>query len=159
MVDRAYFTLTMIWSAVIAFGHFVAFFVLTAALVLQLGLISQSISVDTARRIQRADRAYGLAAMLLLVFGFLRVIYFEKGTDYYFSNTFFLLKLGLFVVVGLLSIYPTMTYLRWNPELNQEIAPDMPIPVVQKIRNIIHTELVGILGILLFASLMAKGFG
>ena len=149
----------MLASALIAFAHFFAFFVMTAAIVLQLGLVSESISVDTARRIQRADKAYGIAAMAVLVFGFLRVIYFEKGTDYYFDNTFFLIKIGLFIGVGLLSIYPTMTYQRWNPELNQEIAPDMPIPVVQKIRKIIHTELVGILGILLCASLMAKGFG
>jgi len=149
----------MLASALIAFAHFFAFFVMTAAIVLQLGLVSESISVDTARRIQRADKAYGIAAMAVLVFGFLRVIYFEKGTDYYFDNTFFLIKIGLFIGVGLLSIYPTMTYQRWNPELNQEIAPDMPIPVVQKIRKIIHTELVGVLGILLCASLMAKGFG
>ena len=149
----------MLWSALIAFGHFLAFFSLIAALVLQLTLISESISVATARRIQRADRAYGLAAMLLLIFGFLRVIYFEKGADYYFNNTFFLLKLGLFVGVGLLSLYPTIYYMRWNPELKQEIAPEMSMHAVQKIRKIIHTELVGIMGILLFASLMAKGFG
>ncbi len=149
----------MLWSALIAFGHFFAFFALTATLVLQLGLVSESISVDTARRIQRADRAYGLAAILLLVFGFLRVIYFEKGTDYYFDNTFFLIKIGLFIGVGLLSIYPTMTYLRWNAELKQEIAPDLSIQAVHNIRKIIHTELVGILGVLLCASLMAKGFG
>ena len=71
----------MLVSALIAFVHFFAFFAMTAAIVLQLGLISESISVDTARRIQRADRAYGIAAMAVLVFGFLRVIYFEKGTD------------------------------------------------------------------------------
>ena len=149
----------MLWSALIAFGHFLAFFSLTAALVLQLSLILESISVAAARRIQRADRAYGLAAILLLIFGFLRVVYFEKGADYYFNNTFFLLKLGLFVGVGLLSIYPTIYYMRWNPELKQDIAPEMSMHAVQKIRNIIHTELVGIMGILLFASLMAKGFG
>jgi putative membrane protein len=149
----------MLWSALIAFGHFLAFFALTAALVLQLTLVSESISVDTARRIQRADRVYGLSAMLLLVFGFLRVVYFEKGADYYFDNSFFLLKIGLFVGVGLLSIYPTVFYLRWNPELKQEIAPEISTQSVQKIRKIIHTELVGIMGILLCASLMAKGFG
>jgi len=149
----------MIGSALIAFAHFFAFFAMTTGLVLQLGLISESISVETARRIQRADRAYGIAAMAVLIFGFLRVIYFEKGSDYYFDNIFFLIKIGLFIGVGLLSIYPTMNYLRWNPELKQEIAPEITVPEVQKIRKIIHTELVGILGILLCASLVAKGLG
>jgi putative membrane protein len=66
----------MLWSALIAFGHFLAFFALTAALVLQLTLVSESIGGYTARRIKRADRAYGLSPMLLRVFGFLSVVYF-----------------------------------------------------------------------------------
>ena len=75
----------MIIAALVAFAHFFAFFALTAALILQLTLIAESISVDTAKRIQRADQAYGIAALLLLIFGLLRVFYFEKGADYYFS--------------------------------------------------------------------------
>ncbi len=149
----------MVTAALIAFVHFLAFFTLTAALMLQLTLISESISVDTARRIQRADRFYGMSAILILVIGFLRVVYFEKGADYYFNNTFFLLKMGLFIIVGLLSIYPTIFYTRWNSELKLDIAPELSIQVVQKLRKIIHTELVVIIGILLCASLMAKGFG
>lgn len=149
----------MVTAALVAFAHFFAFFALIAALVMQLGLISDSISVATARRIQRADRAYGIASVLLLIFGFLRVIYFEKGTDYYLSNTYFLIKIGLFIGVGLLSIYPTVSYIRWNPELNQGIEPEVSGQEVQKLRKIIHTELVGIMGILLCASLMAKGLG
>lgn len=149
----------MIIAALVAFAHFIVFFALTAALVMQLGLISESISVATARRIQRANRAYGISSVLLLVFGFLRVIYFEKGADYYFSNTFFMIKIALFIGVGLLSIYPTISFLRWNPELNQDIAPDVSTQEVLKLRKIIHTELVAIMGILLCASLMAKGFG
>ena len=149
----------MLLAAFVAFVHFLAFFVLTTTLVLQLGLLSDSISVVTARRIQRADRASGIAAMLVLVFGFLRVVYFEKGADYYFDNTFFLIKLSLFVAVGLASIYPTVYYRRWSPELKQEIVPEISASMLTRIRKIIHYELVGILGILLCASLMAKGFG
>ena len=149
----------MLLAALVGFAHFFAFFALTAALVLQLGLLSDSMTVAAARRIQRADKAYGLAAMLLLVFGFLRVVYFEKGTEYYFSNTFFLLKLGLFIAVGLLSIYPTLLFQRWSPGLAQDVAPQVSVQVLRRIRKIIHYELIGIMGILLCASLMAKGFG
>lgn len=149
----------MVTAALIAFAHFLAFFALTAALVMQLGLISDSINVATARRIQRADRAYGISSVLLLIFGFLRVVYFEKGTEYYFGNTFFLIKMALFIGVGLLSIYPMVSYMRWNPELKQGIEPEISGRQAQKLRKFIHTELVGIMGILLCASLMAKGFG
>ena len=149
----------MIIAALVSFGHFFAFFALTAALMLQLTLISESISVDIAKRIQRADRVYGIAAILLLIFGLLRVFYFDKGVDYYFSNAFFLIKIGVFVLVGLMSLYPTVIYLRWNAELKQNIAPDLSTRQVHLLRRIIHTELVGILAVLLCAALMARGLG
>ena len=149
----------MLVPALIAFGHFVAFFALAAALVLELALISESLSVETAKRIQRADRVIGMAAILVLVFGFLRVIYFEKGSDYYFSNTFFQIKLGLFFVAALISLVPTLQFVRWNRELEQGIAPDLTSASVKRLKRIIHWELVLIGGIMLCASLMAKGFG
>jgi putative membrane protein len=149
----------MLVPALIAFGHFVAFFALIAALVLELALISESLSVETAQRIQRADRVLGLSAMLVLVFGFLRVIYFEKGSEYYFANTFFQIKLGLFFVAGLISLVPTMQFGRWNHELKQGIAPDLTSAAVKRLKRIIHWELVLIGGIMLCASLMAKGLG
>ena len=149
----------MIVAALIAFGHFLAFFALAAALVLELALITESLSVETARRIQRADRVVGIAATLLLVFGFLRVFYFEKGSDYYFTNTFFQIKLGLFIVAALISLYPTIQFVRWNSELNQGTAPDMTTAAVKRLKSTIHWELVLIGGMLLCASLMAKGYG
>ena len=149
----------MIVAALVAFGHFLAFFALAAALVLELALITESLSVETAKRIQRADRVVGIAATLLLLFGFLRVFYFEKGSDYYFANTFFQIKLGLFIVAALISLYPTIQFVRWKSELNQGIAPDLSTAAVRRLKSIIHWELVLIGGILLCASLMTKGFG
>ena len=149
----------MLVPALIAFGHFVAFFALAAALVLELALINESLSVETAKRIQRADRIIGLAAALLLVFGFLRVFYFEKGSEYYFDNIFFQIKLGLFFVAALISLIPTMQFVRWNHQLKQGIAPAMTSASVKRLKRIIHWELVLIGGIMLCASLMAKGFG
>jgi len=149
----------MLVSVFISFGHFFAFFALTAALVLQLVLISDSLRVETALRIQRADRAYGIAAALVLLFGFLRVFLFDKGADYYFSNTYFLIKLGLLVAVGLLSIYPTVTYLRWNQVLNRGEALELTAQSVLRLRRLIHYQLSAIIGVLLCASLVARGYG
>lgn len=146
-------------AAFIAFGHFVAFFGLTAGLVLQIALVKPSPDIETAKRIQRADRAYGLMAGLVLVFGLLRVFYFEKGSDYYFNNTFFWIKIAIFVIVGLMTIYPTMTYLRWNREIAQGIEPTFSESDSIKLRRLLHYQLVGILGVLFCASMMAKGFG
>jgi len=149
----------MLIAALIAFGHFVSFFALAAALVLELTLIVESPSIEIAKRIQRADRIIGLSAISVLVFGFLRVIYFEKGSEYYFANTFFQIKLGLFIVAALISLVPTLQFLRWNRELNQGIAPVLTGATVKRLKRIIHWELVLMGGIMLCASLMAKGFG
>ena len=149
----------MLLAALVAFGHYLAFFSLTAALVLQLALIGESISIATARRIQRADLALGLSAILLLVFGFLRVFYFEKGSDYYFANLFFQLKLALYFAAFLISLYPSAVFRRWNGELKQDIGPELDAGSVARLKKIIHWELVLVGGMLVCASLMAKGFG
>ena len=149
----------MISSGLIAFGHFMAFFVLTAALVMQIALLRPSPDLETAKRIRRADRAYGLMAILILLFGFLRVFYFEKGSDFYFNNTFFWIKIALFIGIGLMSIRPTISYLRWGKEIEQGIAPTFSEPDSIKLRKLLHYQLMGIAGVIFCASMMAKGFG
>lgn len=149
----------MIISALVAFGHFFAFFAFTAGLVMQIALVKPSPDIETAKRIRRADRAYGLMAMLLLVFGLLRVFHFDRGSDYYFSNTFFIIKIVLFVGVGLMSIRPTMMYLGWGKEIEQGIAPTFSEADSAKIRKLLHYQLMAIAGIIFCASMMAKGIG
>ena len=46
-------------------------------------------------------------------------VYFEKGASYYFHSVPFVAKLSLFVMVGLLSIYPTMEFLSWRASVKQ----------------------------------------
>ena len=149
----------MISAALVAFAHYFAFFALTAALVLQIALLTDSPTIEIAKRIQRADRAYGLMAILVLVMGLLRVFYFEKGADYYFGNTYFIIKLGLFVLVGLISAYPTITYLGWNKAIKIGEAPTLSIDSALKLRRALHYQLIGIMGILFCASMMAHGIG
>ena len=149
----------MFAAGLIAFGHFLAFFALTAALVLQIALLKPSPDLATAKRIQRADQAYGFMAGLIIVFGLLRVFYFEKGSDYYFDNTFFWIKIALFIGVGLMSILPTITYRRWSNEIKQDIAPTFSESDSEKIRKLLHYQLMAIAAVIFCASMMAKGFG
>ncbi|MFT5504865.1 MAG: putative membrane protein [Gammaproteobacteria bacterium] len=146
-------------AALFAFAHFLALFALTTALVTQLVLLSGTMTVETARRIQRADRVYGLSAGLLLLFGLGRVIWFEKGTDYYFHNLFFLTKIVLFVIAGLLSTYPTRTYLGWRRMLAENVLPDLSDNKMQSLKKSMHWQLIIIMAVIFCASMMAKGFG
>jgi putative membrane protein len=149
----------MLAAALVAYGHYLAFFALTAALVLELSLLTESMSVEVARRVRRADRVAGLFAGLLLLFGTLRVIYFEKGVEYYADNLFFQIKIGLFLLAALISIYPTLSFARWKRDLDQGLAPVLGAAQLKLLRRALHWELVLIAGILLCASLMARGFG
>lgn len=132
---------------------------LVAALAIELVLIRGELTPSRARQILRADALFGIAAGVVLVVGLARVFYFEKGAAYYFHNAAFVDKLALFVLVGLLSIYPTLQFLRWRPALRGGQAPTLAEDRRRGIRSIIHLELAGVVVLLLCAALMAKGVG
>jgi putative membrane protein len=105
------------------------------------------------------DAAYGMSAMLLIVVGFLRVFYTEKGATYYFGSAPFILKISLFVIVGLLSIRPTREFLSWRALLAQQQLPAFSDDKRRIIRRTIHIELTLLVIIMLCAALMARGIG
>ncbi|MES2934207.1 MAG: DUF2214 family protein [Pseudomonadota bacterium] len=141
----------------IAFLHHLAAFTLTASLVVELVLLQQEFNRATAKTLQLVDGIYGMSAGLILALGALRVIYFEKGAAYYLHNGPFLSKMALFVVVGLISVYPTVVFMRWRKTLKQGGVPAFSAQQRQRIKGILTLELIGIAGILLNAAMMAKG--
>jgi putative membrane protein len=144
-------------TTIFAFLHHLAAFTLVAALAVEFTLIRQEITLATARRLLTVDGIFGASAGVLLVVGLLRVFYFEKGYLYYFSNHAFWGKLGLFIVIGLISIVPTVEFLRWRKPVQAGRAPEVSAQKLATIRRIIHWELAGIVLILLFAVMMARG--
>ena len=87
------------------------------------------------------------------------MIYYEKGTSYYFHSVPFMAKVSLFLVVGLLSIYPTVEFLSWRTSLKQGQAPIITTHKLRTIRSIIRWELLGVGLIVLCATLTAQGVG
>jgi putative membrane protein len=146
-------------SSFFAFLHHVAAFALVAALAVELVLIKGALSVETARKLQLADLAVGISAAAVLLVGLLRVFYFEKGASYYFHSVPFLAKLSLFVIVALLSIYPTVEFLSWSKAVKEGRAPMVSDRKLRMIRSLIHWELAGIVLLILCAALMARGVG
>jgi putative membrane protein len=142
-----------------AFLHHLAAFTLVAALAVEVALFRPPLSVAQARRLLRTDAVFGAAATLVLIVGLLRVTYFEKGPAYYWHDSYFLLKLSAFVVAGLISIYPTVTFLSWKRELGSGTAPQLSPERTRRVRLCLMLELAAILVILFGAALMARGFG
>jgi putative membrane protein len=95
----------------------------------------------------------------VLALGVLRVMYFEKGADYYMHSAPFIIKMVLFLTVGLISIYPTSAFLKWNKALKQGLMPEISDAQSRKLRSIIHMELTLLAFVILCAALMAKGIG
>jgi putative membrane protein len=147
----------MIASSFIAFLHFACAFGVAATLVFEWLTFSKAPTLREAQRLAAADRWYGAFAGGLLAVGALRVFYFEKGLDFYLGTPFFHLKLTLFVLIGLLSIYPTVVFARWRSALQAGQAPQVSDAQHKLISRLLSAQMLLLAGVLLSASMMAKG--
>ncbi|MCK6583270.1 MAG: DUF2214 family protein [Anaerolineales bacterium] len=149
----------LIVNSIMASMHHLAAFILTACLVYEFVAFQKALSVNEARRIQRVDLWYGISAGVLLVAGLLRVFFFEKGANFYAANPLFWVKMGLFLIVGLMSIYPTIRFIKWGERLKNNTAIEVADEEYKRIRLILKLELVGIALILFAAPAMARAIG
>src|ERR1700749_364695 len=101
-------------TTLFAFLHHLSAFTLVAAVAIEFTLIRSELTLASARRLQVTDIVLGMAAGTLLVIGVLRGVFFEKGSVYYWHSHAFLTKFGLFIVIALLSIVPTLEFLSWR---------------------------------------------
>lgn len=147
----------MLASSFIAFLHFAFAFGLAAMLFFEWFTFSKAPTLRDAQRLAAADRWYGAFAMGLLAVGALRVFYFEKGWEFYRAMPFFHLKLTLFIVIALLSIYPTISFARWRSAIQAGQAPQVSEQQYQRISRLLGLQLLLLVPLVLSASLMAKG--
>jgi putative membrane protein len=142
-----------------AFLHHIAAFALVSALAIELVTLRQELTVRSARTLLVADLVVGMSAAVLLVAGLLRVFLFEKGAAYYLHSAPFIAKFSLFVLAALLSIYPTVQFLSWRKDVQQNRTPSLDGSKLARLRMLVHLELAAILLLILNAALMAKGIG
>lgn len=148
----------MTTDAWLAIAHHLAVFGVFAVLVVEWALLRPGIDAENVRRIARIDAAYGLLAVAVLAAGFARVYAGDKPTDFYFENPVFWAKLGAFATVGLLSIGPTIRYLRWRrAAAASDAAPDAG--EVTATRRAVGLELAIFAAIPALAAVMARGIG
>ena len=136
--------------------HHLLVFALTAMLVSQAVLLRGELRADTVGRLAKLDAGYGLTAGLLLAVGVCRAFFGIKGADFYLHNPWFHAKVGAFVLVGLLSILPTVRYARWRKAQKAQpgLVPDAA--ALASTRTILRIELVGLAVIFVLAAAMAR---
>ncbi|MEB3334309.1 MAG: DUF2214 family protein [Cyanobacteriota bacterium] len=146
-------------SAGVAYIHYLSFMVCFAALVLERRLIRPSPERSEAVLMVITDVVYGIAALALLVSGILRVVHFGQGSAFYMENPLFWWKVGLYLSVGSLSLYPTVTYILWAIPLRKGELPQVSEALAHRLRWILNVEIAGFALIPLLATLMARGVG
>jgi putative membrane protein len=146
----------MFTDALWASAHHLAAFTLAAMLAVEAGLLlaGQPLTRERLRLLSLADGLYGASAAAVLVVGLLRAVFGAKGWDFYAGNPLFWIKLGLFVVIGLVSIVPTVRIIRWRR------AAELPSAAAQAATlKLVLLQGALLLTLPLLAAFMARGFG
>jgi putative membrane protein len=146
----------MLTDLILASLHHLLFFALIAMLVTESVLLRGTVDGPVVQRLARLDSGYGMSAGLLLVVGLVRVFHGVKGHDFYLHNPWFHAKLGCFVLVGLLSILPTVRFLRWRKAARDNPGFVPSSAEVGSMARIVRFELVLLAAILVFAAMMAR---
>jgi putative membrane protein len=110
-------------------------------------------------RVGRVDNCYGILAGVIIVVGFIRASVAAKGWAYYEVNVFFWAKIATFLIVGLLSIVPTVAIIRWRNALKSDAAFAPPSDAIRPVRGYLWAEAALFLLLPVFAAAMARGYG
>jgi len=131
--------------------HFIGIMSLGATLVMQHLIFSSEVTQKELKRIAFIDIIYWISIILTLVAGLVLLLGVAKELSFYMTNKDFHIKLTLFLLVILLSIYPTKFYKKHKNSAENSIK--MPKMIIMLIR----TQLLLIFIIPFFGVLIAQG--
>ena len=143
----------------LAIAHHILVFALAGVLAFEVGAVRAGMTGPDIRRVARVDLWYGILAALIIAVGFSRAVFAAKGWDYYSHNMFFWAKMGTFLLVGLLSIVPTVAYIRWRGAAKRDPAFVPATSAVANVRRFLWAEVFLFALIPAFAAAMARGYG
>lgn len=145
----------MLLEIILRYLHFVSIFIIVSSLAAEFLLIKKEMTRAELGRVARIDALYGVASVMLVAAGLsLWLGSIGKPAEFYTKNWIFLFKISLFVVVGLLSIYPTVFFLKQRKGKADE-AVQLPNTIFWMVR----LELLLLFIIPILAGLMSKGIG
>lgn len=147
----------MLSTVILPWVHYLAVLLMVGALVAQMYLLKLSGVPDAVRSLARVDRMYGVSALLVFVTGMLRVWCGGKGPDYYFHNGAFHGVIGLFILAALISVVPTLRFIRWRKAVAAGALPTEG--EARKTRMLMHVQLTLIVIITLLITMVAHGYG
>ena len=149
----------MIRDAILQYLHISAILALVVFISSEAALCRpQWMNAKVVERLVVVDRIYGIAAGVVLATGLIRIYLGTKGASWYWHNWLLHTKLTLFILVGLISILPTMRFIRWRKALRA----DGSLPGAEEVaraRKLVMLQAHIIPVIPLAAAFLARGFG
>jgi len=140
---------------ILRYLHFISIFAIVGSLVSEHVLLKREMRRSELNQVARIDAVYGLAAITLLAAGLILWLgSIGKPAEFYSKNWIFQIKISFFIVIGLLSIYPTIFFIK-----NRKGNTDEIVKIPQTIFWMLRLELILVFIIPLLAGLMAKGTG
>ncbi|HEX5311745.1 DUF2214 family protein [Aquabacterium sp.] len=147
----------MLLESVLAYAHFLAIFSVVVFLTSEAALCrAEWMNAAVVRRLARLDLIYLFAAIAVLATGLARTYWGVKGMGWYWQQPLLHIKVTLFVLIGVLSIKPTLSFLRWRRQLDA----DGTLPAADEIRSVRRLVMIEahlLVLIPLAASLLARG--
>ena len=144
-------------DALLHFVHFLCIFALASLLVGEALLLRKSLSRDAVALLATIDRWYGIAAGLVVVSGVSLVFFGLKGATYYVHSPVFWTKMALFACVAIVSIVPTVAFLRWRRRQGMNGSLVLDDGEYTRLRALLWAEIGVFVFIPLCAALMANG--
>src|SRR3984893_17354291 len=139
---------------VLAIVHHLLIFAIFGILFAEFMVVRPGMSTAAVARVGSIDLWYGVFAGAVVIIGFCRAIFAAKGWAYYSHNSFFWAKIATFAAIGLLSVPPTIVFIRWRKAGG---APDDA--GIGKVRRYVHVELALFVLMIICAAAMARGYG
>lgn len=148
----------MTMEALLAYAHLLAILTMVVFLASEAALCrGEWLNAAVVERLGKVDLVYGVAAAAVVVTGLMRVFMGIKGAGYYGHNPLLYVKLGLFLVTVLISIKPTLVFIRWRKALKATGAlPDAG--EIKAMRRLVMIQAHIVAVIPLASVFLARGF-
>ena len=144
-------------NILIPYLHFIGIMLLMGSLFGEYVLLRPGITKNQIKLLSVADLIYWISAVTILISGLLRWFMIDpKGADYFNHQPLFHIKLTVFVVIAILSIIPTLKFLKWKKQVR---ADDSFVPGDKEIKKqltFVRIEMLLIAIIPLLAVLVAQ---
>lgn len=141
----------------IKYLHFIGIFLVVGSLFAEAWMLKSAMSRAEIKQLGSVDGIYGLASLITVAAGLvLWLSDIGKPAEFYQTNGLVYLKLGIFTLVGLLSIFPTIFFAKQKYSKKHPDAGEV-VEIPKAIKALVIVELLLVFTLPFWAAMMAQG--